>query len=207
MNAAWGFVALIGVVVALLAGSEYARAHAAYEDSSPAFAEVLDGAPARIALRFTQELFREEGANTLSLTHESGEVIAVGAFAIDNADRRRAAAEVLGNMPAGRYVVSWTNLSADDGDDDSGSYPFYVGREPSAEQSALDRELAAALLIAFPGEAIEEAGEAALPAPPPATERAVAAGGIGAGSVALLAAGAVALAGLGAALRPGTRRR
>ena len=74
-----------------------------------------------------------------------------------------------GEWGEGRFVVRWRNLSADDGDADGGEFPFYVGRSPTAEEEALDREMAVALLIAYPGdEPAETAAEAAAaPAPRP----------------------------------------
>ena len=146
-------VTLAALCVALLSDAESAAAHAAYEESEPQFASVLDASPERILLRFSQELFRREGANTITLTNvESGGLIPLGQVEISNADRHVMSAPVLQSLPHGRYEASWTNLSAEDGDADSGIYPFYVGRQPSEAEVAHDRETAAALLIVYPGD-------------------------------------------------------
>ena len=198
-------MAVVGGLCAALALSAPAAAHAAYASSVPAFAAVLDSSPAAIELRFTQELFRREGANTLTLARSvqssverSGSTVALGEIAIDNADRSLMRAAVLAPLQPGRYLVSWQNLSADDGDADSGSYPFYVGRAASAAEEAADRELAAALLIAYPGDeaaapAAEE--EAAVQRAPTVLRReAESSGGLAIGAAVWLALGALAFA-------------
>ena len=57
----------MAALVAALAPIEPAAAHAAYASSTPAFAEVLDDGPESLELRFSQELFRRAGANTMRL--------------------------------------------------------------------------------------------------------------------------------------------
>ena len=162
----WPIVLLCGALLAWLSLSD-ASAHAAYESSTPAFAEVLDESPAEIAIRFTQELFRRAGANSLSLVQaDSGAEIALGTMEIGNEDRRVMRVAVAAELSAGRYLVRWTNLSAEDGDADSGSYPFYVGRDPTADETKTDRALATELLIAYPSS--EEAESETAPASPAA---------------------------------------
>ena len=144
---------LAALLAALVVSAQPAGAHAAYEESEPAFAAVLETSPDRIELRFTQELFRREGANSIALTQvETGASIRLGEVEIANRDRQVMTASVPEPLAAGRYEVSWTNLSAEDGDADSGSYPFYIGREPTPEERQLDREIAAQLLISYPGD-------------------------------------------------------
>ena len=69
---AWRGIALLAaLLVALLAS--IARppapvfAHAAYDRSEPAFAAELDAPPQRVDLWFSQQLFRQEGANTFAI--------------------------------------------------------------------------------------------------------------------------------------------
>ena len=137
-----------------------ASAHAAYESSTPGFADVLEQSPSEISIRFTQELFRREGANGLVLTHaDSGNEVRLGEPEIDNDDRHVMAVSVEDALSPGRYIVAWTNLSAEDGDTDSGSYPFYVGRSPSPTEVEADRRIAAELLIVYPGDATADPDE------------------------------------------------
>ena len=171
-------------------------AHAAYESSMPAFAEVLTDSPTEISISFTQELFRRAGANTMTLRHEdSGATIALGQPEISNDDRHLMRASVDETLSPGRYLVSWTNLSAEDGDADAGSFPFYLQREPTLAEIELDRELAAELLIAYPGDEPQTLDSPATDAPAAPTvvrsesSEAVA---LGAGSIIWLVVGALA---------------
>ncbi len=197
-------IALMAMValLAALALIEPAAAHAAYASSTPAFAEVLDDGPESIELRFSQELFRRAGANTIWLERAAdGASIALGPIRIDNADRAAMRADVLETLEAGRYLVSWQNLSADDGDDDSGIYPFYIGRGPTEAEEAADRELARDLLIPYPGDEADAAEGGAVEARAPTVLRSEAepTGGLAIGAAVWLAVGGAAFVGLGAA--------
>ena len=173
--AARSVAAIAALALAALMPGGDAAAHAAYASSEPAFGAVLERAPERISLTFSQELFRREGANEIEWAAadggEAGDFSDAGEVEISNADRRTmsVALPAGGDWGEGRFVVRWRNLSADDGDADGGEFPFYVGRSPTAEEEALDREMAVALLIAYPGDepAEEAAAAAAAPAPRP----------------------------------------
>ena len=171
--AARGVAAIAALALAALMPGGDAAAHAAYASSEPAFGAVLERAPERISLTFSQELFRREGANAIEWAAAdggaAGEFSDAGEVEISNAERQTmsVALPAGGDWGEGRFVVRWRNLSADDGDADGGEFPFYVGRSPTAEEEALDREMAVALLIAYPGdEPAEEAAEAAAAAAP-----------------------------------------
>ena len=100
-------------------------AHAAYESSSPSFGEVLTQSPSEISVRFTQELFRRSGANSLTLQQVRGDVVDEWDLAepvIGNDDRHVMRLIVDVELRPGRYLVSWTNLSAEDGTRTRGSY-------------------------------------------------------------------------------------
>ena len=144
-------------------GFPRAQAHAGYQRSEPAFAAELANAPTRIDLWFVQELFRRAGANTITLTDGDGVEWPTGAVVIDDEDRRHMATAIPGTLPANRYLVQWTNLSAEDGDTDEGMSVFYVGRAPTAAEREADRALAAELLIPYPGDS-QPAGPSASPA-------------------------------------------
>ena len=176
-----------------------ASAHAAYESSSPAFAEQLSESPSEITIRFTQELFRRDGANTMELVRTASsdllEDYEIGPVQIDNEDRRIMSAAVSVDLPVGRYAVRWTNLSAEDGDEDSGWLPFYVGADPEPWQIEEDRLIAQELLIAYPGDEPDEPPTAETPTPStPAVARAASdpAPALGFGPVIWLALGAIA---------------
>ena len=207
--AVFGALVVLAALCAALALTAPAAAHAAYASSAPAFAAVLDSAPDQIELRFTQQLFRREGANVLRLERsDDGAAIALGEVVIDNADRARMRTELPGPLAPGRYLVSWVNLSADDGDTDQGSYPFYVARPPTAEEEAADRALATALLIAYPSDdapAAAEESSSEQRAPAVVRREAEPAGGVAASAIVWLALGGVALLAIGASRRRWSR--
>ena len=181
-------------------------AHAAYESSSPSFAEVLTQSPSEISVRFTQELFRRAGANSLTLQQVRGNVVDdwdLPEAEIGNDDRHVMRLTVDLELRPGRYVVSWTNLSAEDGDSDSGSYPFYVARQPDEDEIELDRLIAAELLISYPGVDVEQAEpEVANPSASPTVVRTQSSNDVslGVGPVIWLIVGLAAALMLGATL-------
>ncbi len=159
------FAVVLATVIALSLYSS-ASAHAAYESSSPAFAEVLNDSPSEITIRFTQELFRRQRANAMWIEPASGDDIPQYRLAIEisNDDRHVMRGTMDMELAPGRYLVSWRNLSAEDGDEDRGVFPFYVNSEPDPPEVNHDRELAAALLITYPNsDEPEDAVEATAP--------------------------------------------
>ncbi len=210
-----GVAALAALVLAALAplpgGPSPALAHAGYERSEPAFAAELTQAPRRIDIWFSQQLFRQQGANSFRLTDAGadagGAAIAGGELTLDSDDRLHAFAVLNVELPEGRYFVDWTSLSADDGDDTSGRFVFYVGRVASAAEIAEDRALAAELLVPYPGDETDAAATDAPPPPrPPALRDEQTESGLDVTVLAIAAVGLVAIVGLVVARgRGGTR--
>jgi methionine-rich copper-binding protein CopC len=116
-------------------------AHARYEDSSPAIGEVLDASPALVRVHFNQDIQRISGSYGIDVTDASGTGVTAGAAEIDDGDRSIMTVPLQPSLRAGRYVVEWRNVSDADGDPFQGSYSFYVGREPTAEERAADEQL------------------------------------------------------------------
>ena len=217
-------LALAGLALALAAVGWPLRAtevwaHAAYVESSPGFAETLDDRPDEISLRFSQELFRRDGANTITLSRDAAggagwtEIAALSPPQITNADRKRMSVTVLVDLPPGRYRVSWTNLSAEDGDIDVGWFPFYIERGPTAAEQARDRAQAQALLITYADDApsavagaVAGTADPALPVVAIVRADAAAAAGLSVSSIAWLCGGAASALALLAALGIHVRR-
>ena len=196
-----------------LAFLDTASAHAAYESSSPAFAEVLSESPTEITIRFSQELFRREGANEMWVEPARGDDIPQYPLQVEisNDDRHVMRATMTMQLDPGRYLISWRNLSAEDGDEDRGVFPFYVNSQPDPSEVGYDREIAAALLIAYPGDEVEDDPvEAATPAVVNVIRADDAANvSLDAGAIIWLIAGLAAAAGLVVswAMRPRRQRR
>ncbi len=127
-----------GVVFGLRATGVFA--HAEYERSTPAKDEVVAAAPAQMDVYFSQEVFRQEGANFVRVFHEgvndAGTQVSEGDGVIDDNDRTHITATLQAGLAEGRYIVRWQSLSDADGDDDEGAFCFYVVVQPTAEQAA-----------------------------------------------------------------------
>jgi methionine-rich copper-binding protein CopC len=130
-------VAVVGfVVLGAVVGVPDGLAHADYESSTPGRNQVVQEPPAQLEVIFTQELFREQGANFIRAFNEADEQVSEGDGTIDDNDRTRMTTALRATLEPGRYIVRWQTLSADDGDDDEGAFCFYVAVEPTTEQQA-----------------------------------------------------------------------
>jgi copper transport protein len=111
---------------ALLAWTQAARAHAAYERSEPAADAVLPAAPAEVHIWFTEELFRRAGANVIEVSGPDGSRVDQGETRIDDDDRTHALVSLQPELSDGLYTVRWRSLSVDDGHEGSGEFSFTV---------------------------------------------------------------------------------
>jgi methionine-rich copper-binding protein CopC len=132
------FAAAVLAVVLLvtLAGSEDVLGHADYASSTPGRNEVVQDPPVQVEVIFTQELFRREGENFVRVFNEAEAQVSEGDGAVDDDDRTLITTQLPPDLEAGRYIVRWQTLSAEDGDDDEGAFCFYVQVEPTEAQEA-----------------------------------------------------------------------
>lgn len=128
-------VAAAVVLVIAMAAPRVAEAHAEPERSNPAAGSTIPRAPDVLEIWFTQELFRREGANTIVVEGPDGRVDD-GNVVIDGDDREHLTVGLEANLPAGEYRVSWTSLSAIDGDSAEGEFTFTI--DPAAPDSTPD---------------------------------------------------------------------
>ena len=109
-------------------------AHADYDRSVPAAAEVVLQAPQQVQVWFTQELFRREGQNSLEVYGPDEQRVDLDDFAIDDDDRKLMTVSLPPDLANGVYTVRWRSLSAGDGDDADGEFQFTIqADEPTAE--------------------------------------------------------------------------
>ncbi|HEY8489750.1 MAG TPA: copper resistance CopC family protein [Dehalococcoidia bacterium] len=125
-----GAVALALLLVAAGPAAPGARAHAEYQRSEPPAGGVVREAPGRVDVWFTQELFRQAGANAIEVTGPDGTRADTGDVVLDDADRHHLSVGLRPGLPPGVYTVTWRNLSAEDGDPHAGSFTFTV--DPAA---------------------------------------------------------------------------
>lgn len=160
--AATALAAVAAVTLLVIAATPgVAEAHAAYERSSPAEGAVVP-VPATVEIWFTQELFRREGANTITVEGPDGRVDD-GNSILDPDDRTHLTVALAPDLPPGEYRVSWTTLSAIDGDSAEGEFAFTV--DPTAPEPT-----PAGSEATPPSEATPAGSEDATAVPPPASD-------------------------------------
>lgn len=120
-------LALIGASLVLFTFTGVAKSHADYERSEPAANAVLETAPVRVQIWFTQELFRRVGENKIEVYGADGTRVDLDDVVIDDDDRTLATVSLSPTLPTGVYTVRWQSLSAEDGHDGSGEFSFTVG--------------------------------------------------------------------------------
>ena len=135
---------LIGI---LIAGgflfTETAHAHSAYVHSNPGADAVIATSPAKVEIWFSQELFRRKGENVIHVSGPDGLEISSGKTTIDDDDRTHIWVELNPNLPAGKYLVEWKNISVEDGHSTEGSFNFSIDSQaavtstPMGESNAL----------------------------------------------------------------------
>jgi copper transport protein len=131
--------ALASIAAVVLVAS--VSAHARRKSSTPAAGEVLATSPATLTIEFTQEIQKISGTYGIDVIDESGADVTAADAVIDDADRTQMSVELQPDLPDGRYVVTYRNVSDADGDEFEASFAFYVGVEPTEEDLAADREL------------------------------------------------------------------
>lgn len=131
--------ALLGVMVAVLAGAVPASAHSSFLGANPEPGARLAGSPPIVTLSFTEALNHRLTTGKL-LSVRSGKPVVTSS----SGSGRRLILRPAGPLPRGAYRVEWHSVSTDDGHALEGSFSFGVraaalGGEHSVEQSPLAR--------------------------------------------------------------------
>jgi methionine-rich copper-binding protein CopC len=108
-----------------LGSSQSAGAHARIERADPAPDTVLSAPPADVRIWMTQEMMLR--TSTMIVTDANGTRVDNGDGQVDQLDpERKQLVATLGAIGAGTYIVTYTTLSAEDGDEFTESYAFSV---------------------------------------------------------------------------------
>jgi methionine-rich copper-binding protein CopC len=134
----------VAVLAAIVAMPNLASAHARYKSSIPGKGEVVSVAPEQVEITFTEDIQKVSGSYSMAVSDSSGAIASTGPAVIDEQDRSKMSVPVASNLPPGRYVVHWSNVSDGDGDPLSGEFAFYVQTQPTADDLAADAALATA---------------------------------------------------------------
>lgn len=113
------------LLLSFLTGAPGALAHAELDRSLPEADAKLETAPARIEIWFTEEI--AEGSR-IEVTDAAGAAVHEGDAELDlmDPDRKHLTVALKAGLPGGVYTVTWTSKSAEDGDEESGSFQFTV---------------------------------------------------------------------------------
>ena len=126
-----GALVLVWAALGLLLPSDTAFAHANLARASPAPNSVLDEAPSRVAIWFTEPI--EPSLSEIQVLDAQGSRVDDGDSLVDTNDPL-AMSVGLGPIAEGTYTVAWKNVSTVDGHRVRGSFVFSVG-EPIAGAS------------------------------------------------------------------------
>ena len=135
----WGLLLCLLALTAawLLSAGREAQAHANLAQSSPAPNSVLDDAPDRVAIWFTEPI--EPTLTDVRVLDSGGARVDDGATVVDRNDPT-AVSVGLTLLPDGAYTVAWKNVSTVDGHRVRGSFLFSVGQPIVSPPVAIPEE-------------------------------------------------------------------
>ncbi|MDE2821890.1 MAG: copper resistance protein CopC [Chloroflexota bacterium] len=135
----WKGVALALVfVVLILSRPESASAHANLADADPAPNSVLDSAPSKVTIWFTEPL--EPSFSAIEVLNSEGGRVDNDDSAVDPSDPTVMQVSLQEDLPNGTYTVAWRTLSTVDGHTIRGTFFYSVGEPLSAQPSDLANE-------------------------------------------------------------------
>jgi methionine-rich copper-binding protein CopC len=116
---------LVAAIVALIAATSRADAHAHYRSSIPADGAVIERAPDVLRIDFSEGV--EPAFSHVQVVDADGHAVPTGALSTAPGDSSVVIVPLHTAMRAGRYVVTW-EVTAVDTHRTHGSYSFTVGR-------------------------------------------------------------------------------
>ena len=125
---------LIAIIAAADGHAKDAEAHGGFDRSEPIPNEVLSERPAGVDVWFTQEVFKQDGANFVRVLDQQNVQVSEGDGVVDDDDRTHISTALPPALGDGLYVVRWKTTSDVDQDTIEGAFCFYIGAEPTAEQ-------------------------------------------------------------------------
>lgn len=132
----------LGLIAVMAIAPNVALAHARLKSSTPAVGEVLQASPAQVVITFTEDIQKVAGTYDIQVLNGGGQPVTAGPAVIDNTDRAKLSVPLQPDLPAGRYVVNYKNVSDADGDKYHGSFSFYVKVQPTTVDLSNDAQLA-----------------------------------------------------------------
>ena len=127
------FTLLAGLLIALLWSADPVFAHAQLVSSSPAADSQVAAPPAQLVLTFSESI--DLSGVAVTAVDASGRAVKLGQPRLSPDNDRRVLVPA-NDLSVGTYTISWTNRSATDGHDLSGSFAFRVGGSSVAPAAA-----------------------------------------------------------------------
>jgi methionine-rich copper-binding protein CopC len=131
------FVALSSLALLGQRDVSMAEAQASFARSEPPAGATLPSAPFVLSVWFSEELVSR---STIRVADALGAQVDLGdgRVDLDDVDRKRMLVS-LPALPNGVYTVSWSTISSEDGDTQTGAFTFGVGVEPASPWRILGR--------------------------------------------------------------------
>ncbi|MYD51603.1 MAG: c-type cytochrome [Dehalococcoidia bacterium] len=136
---AWkGAVLALALVAVILSQPESASAHANLADADPAPNSVLDTAPSRITIWFTEPL--EPSFSSIEVLDSEGSRVDNDDSEVDTSNLTVMYVTLEDDLPNGTYTVAWRSLSTVDGHTIRGTFFYSIGEPLSAQPPDLSSE-------------------------------------------------------------------
>ena len=117
-------LSLFGTLLWTLVASPIAYALAELTQSTPEANSTLTTAPTRVMLMFSQGI--DPSGSRFTVTGPDGIPVSQGDSQIDETNQTAMSVELLPSLADGVYSVQWTSLSAEDGNEATGSFTFTI---------------------------------------------------------------------------------
>lgn len=120
------FAAVIAALLVLgIVSAGRVSAHAELDHANPAAGATVQGSPELVEIWFTEEI---ADGSKIEVADASGISVTTGDAKLDlfDPDRKHLTVELKSNLPNGVYTVTWTSISAEDGDTDSDTFTFTI---------------------------------------------------------------------------------
>lgn len=131
-------LAVLAILAVALTITTTAFAHAEPGKVTPGDGAVLSAPPTEVVIEMTQDMARQAGANDIDVVDASGKEVTTATAVIDNTNRRKLSVPLPADLPVGTYTVNWKTLSADDGDNASGTLTFTYDPAKPASPGKVD---------------------------------------------------------------------
>ncbi len=113
-----------------------ASAHAKLVSSDPAAGANLTAAPAKVTLKFSEEISDKATDSFFTVTDEKGAEVGKGTLDNTDVDHATLSGALNSGLGSGVYTVTWQTITPDDQGKSQGSFTFGVNKAPGAQPTA-----------------------------------------------------------------------